>query len=115
MLRGSSSQGATLVHVTTSTSATEVFAGIDWGGSFHQICLIDEPGQVLRQQRVQHNAAGLDELDRLLAGRQAQLRGAGRGAVATLPSSRFPGRSPNTPCAFQRNGLSTTMVPVRQP
>jgi transposase len=51
-----------------------VFAGIDWGGSFHQICLIDEHGQVLRQQRVQHNAAGLDELDRLLVGRQAQLR-----------------------------------------
>jgi hypothetical protein len=22
----------------------EVFAGIDWGGAFHQVCLIDEYG-----------------------------------------------------------------------
>ena len=77
--RGSGSQGAALAHIITSTidpsrSATEVFAGIDWGGSFHQICLIDEHGQVLRQQRVQHDTAGLDELDRLLAGGRARLR-----------------------------------------
>jgi hypothetical protein len=68
-----------LAHIITSTidpsrSAIEVFAGIDWGGSFHQICLIDEHGQVLRQQRVQHDTAGLDELDRLLAGGRARLR-----------------------------------------
>ncbi len=62
MLRGSGLQGAALTHIITSTidpsgSATEVFAGIDWGGSFHQICLIDEHGQVLRQQRVQHDVS----------------------------------------------------------
>ena len=95
-----------MVHVTTSASATEVFAGIDWGGSFHQICLIDEHGQVLRQQRVQHNAAGLDELDRLLAGRQAQLRVAIERAEGLLvehlhtlgsTSSASPRRSPPAP------------------
>ena len=71
-----------MAHVTTSTidptlteaAATEVFAGIDWGGSFHQICLIDEDGKVLRQQRVPHDAAGFDELDRLLTCHRARLR-----------------------------------------
>jgi len=82
MPQGSGMQGATLAHVTTSTidptlteaAATEVFAGIDWGGSFHQICLIDEDGKVLRQQRVPHDAAGFDELDRLLTCHRARLR-----------------------------------------
>ncbi|MFE0028828.1 IS110 family transposase [Amycolatopsis sp. NPDC059021] len=44
----------------------DVFAGIDWGGAFHQVCLIDARGQVLRQQRVHHDIAGFAELDRLL-------------------------------------------------
>ena len=55
-----------MAHVNPSTSASEVFAGIDWGGSFHQICLINTHGDVIVQQRVQHDLAGLTELDRLL-------------------------------------------------
>jgi transposase len=63
-----------LVQVNMPTSATEVFAGIDWGGSFHQICLIDERGLVLRQQRVHHDVAGFVELDRLLISHHGRLR-----------------------------------------
>jgi transposase len=58
-----------LVNITTagpSTAGGEVFAGIDWGGAFHQICLIDQHGHVLHQQRVHHDVAGFAELDRLL-------------------------------------------------
>lgn len=57
----------------TSTPA-EVFAGIDWDGSFHQVCLIDARGQVLRQQRVHHDVAGLNELNRLLCQQDGWLR-----------------------------------------
>jgi len=64
--QGPGCQGAPLVPHNTSTSASEVFAGIDWGGSFHQVCLINAHGDVIVQQRVQHDLAGLAELDRLL-------------------------------------------------
>lgn len=47
----------------------EVFAGIDWGGSFHQVCLVDSAGRVLAQRRVGHDVAGLAELDEILSGR----------------------------------------------
>ncbi|MDT7552283.1 MAG: hypothetical protein QOI16_819 [Pseudonocardiales bacterium] len=61
-----------MVHIITSRPprepANEVFAGIDWGGAFHQVCLIDEHGQVLQQRKVQHDLAGFVELDRLLTG-----------------------------------------------
>jgi transposase len=55
----------------SAASTGEVFAGIDWGGAFHQVCLIDEHGQVLHQQRVHHTVAGFTELDQLLAGSPA--------------------------------------------
>jgi hypothetical protein len=44
-----------------------VFAGIDWGGASHQLCVVDATGQVLVQRRVRHDAAGLAELDEQLA------------------------------------------------
>jgi transposase len=37
----------------------ELFAGIDWGGSFHQLCLIDSSGTVLLQQRFLHTVEGV--------------------------------------------------------
>jgi hypothetical protein len=43
------------------------FAGIDWGGEHHQLCVVDWAGKRLRQVRVRHDVAGLREL-------QAQLR-----------------------------------------
>lgn len=43
-----------------------VFAGIDWGGEHHQLCVVDPAGQRLLQLRVTHDVAGLAELDRQL-------------------------------------------------
>lgn len=66
--------GAKLAQINTSAPSAEVFAGLDWGGSLHQVCLIDEQGRVLRQQRVQHDIAGFAELDRLLGSCPGRLR-----------------------------------------
>lgn len=43
-----------------------VFAGIDWGGEHHQLCVVDGNGKRLQQQRLAHDVAGLAELDRQL-------------------------------------------------
>ncbi|WP_285902983.1 IS110 family transposase [Frankia sp. AiPs1] len=42
------------------------FVGIDWGGSFHQVCVLNEAGTVLVRRRVQHTVDGLAELDALI-------------------------------------------------
>jgi transposase len=45
----------------------ELFGGIDWGGSFHQLCVLDGQGTVLLQQRIIHDVVGLTLLaDRLV-------------------------------------------------
>ena len=56
--QGPGCRGAPLAHVNPSTSASEVFAGIDWGGSFHQVCLINTHGEVIVQQRVHMTLQG---------------------------------------------------------
>jgi transposase len=43
------------------------FAGIDWGGSHHQLCVVDHDGAKQREVRVTHDVAGLAELDLELA------------------------------------------------
>jgi transposase len=43
------------------------FAGIDWGGSHHQLCILDNSGKRLTQLRVTHDVAGLADLDNELA------------------------------------------------
>ena len=43
------------------------FAGIDWGGSEHQLCVLDTAGLRLTQQRLTHDVAGLTALDTALA------------------------------------------------
>jgi hypothetical protein len=40
-----------------------VFAGVDWGGSQHQLCVVDHRGQRLTQLKVSHDVAGLRDLD----------------------------------------------------
>lgn len=35
------------------------FAGIDWGGYQHQLCIVDELGQRLLERRLGHDHAGL--------------------------------------------------------
>ena len=51
-----------------------VFAGIDWGGEHHQLCVIDQDGKKVLQLRVTHDVAGLGELDRQLRRFRARLR-----------------------------------------
>jgi len=43
------------------------FAGIDWGGSHHQLCVVDASGKRRSQLRVTHDVAGLADLDAELA------------------------------------------------
>jgi len=45
----------------------KVFAGIDWGGEHHQLCVVDGSGQRQANLRVTHDVAGLAELDKELA------------------------------------------------
>lgn len=47
------------------------FAGVDWGGSFHQLCVLTAAGTVVVQQRIDHDVAGL----RLLASKLVELGG----------------------------------------
>lgn len=62
------------MHSNGTATAGEVFGGIDWGGSFHQLCLIDAAGTVLLQRRIGHDVAGLAELDRILTTQAGELR-----------------------------------------
>ena len=40
----------------------QLFAGVDWGGSFHQLCVIDCNGVLILQQRIVHDVTGLELL-----------------------------------------------------
>ena len=42
------------------------FAGIDWGGQHHQLCIVDHTGRRLTETRVRHDVAGLAALHRQL-------------------------------------------------
>ena len=43
-----------------------LYAGIDWGGQAHQVCLIAADGRRVRELRVGHDVAGLAALDEAL-------------------------------------------------
>ncbi|MEV0407278.1 IS110 family transposase [Actinoallomurus sp. NPDC050550] len=58
-----------MVTTPDSPAAEPAFAGIDWGGASHQLCVVDAAGQVLEQRRIRHDVAGLAELDEQLARR----------------------------------------------
>ncbi len=45
------------------------FAGLDWGGSFHQLCLLSPDGGVILQQQIPHDVAGLAMLQAQLVQR----------------------------------------------
>lgn len=47
----------------TQEQQWSAFAGVDWGGEHHQLCVVDPLGNRLAQTRVAHNVAGLAELD----------------------------------------------------
>lgn len=48
-------------------SAWPAFAGIDWGGDHHQLCVVDPDGDKRLEIRVSHDVAGLACLDAELA------------------------------------------------
>jgi transposase len=54
------------VQVPLPTDGQDAFVGIDWGGSHHQLCVVDAAGTRRRQTRLGHDVAGLAELDREL-------------------------------------------------
>jgi hypothetical protein len=41
---------------------SDISAGIGWGGSFHQLCLVDADGKTILQKRFQRTVAGLEQL-----------------------------------------------------
>ena len=45
-----------------SDTAWPAFAGIDWGGEEHQLCVVDNAGKRLTQLRASHDVAGLADL-----------------------------------------------------
>ena len=52
---------------TIKLGVDEVFVGIDWGASHHQLCAVNNSGQRIRQVRLSHDVAGLAQLDAELA------------------------------------------------
>lgn len=52
---------------TNAGSRPDHFAGIDWGESHHQVCVVDRAGGRVLQARLRHDVAGLADLDRRLA------------------------------------------------
>lgn len=46
---------------------TGFFAGVDWGGSFHQLCVLNPGGRVVLQRRITHDVTGLGLLASCLA------------------------------------------------
>ena len=56
-------------NTTPPGAADEVFVGVDWGGSHHQLCAVSRTGQRLRQVRLGHD-------DERRIARGARVRGA---------------------------------------
>jgi transposase len=42
------------------------FVGLDWGGTSHAVCVLDEAGQVIDRFEIPHSERGLEELSRRL-------------------------------------------------
>jgi transposase len=53
---------------------SDIFAGIDWGGSFHQLCLIDADGKTILQKRFQHAVTGLGQLQEAISKHPGHIR-----------------------------------------
>jgi transposase len=65
-----------MAQLRTPDKPSAVFAGIDWGGSFHQLCLIDTEGRTLLQQRYLHTLEGLEALADALSAQGGTVRAA---------------------------------------
>lgn len=63
-MRVTSTDKEDLMDQSTSTVA---FAGLDWGGAHHQLCVVDDHGRRRSDLRVTHDVAGLGDLEAELA------------------------------------------------
>ncbi len=76
----------------------ERFAGIDWGSRTHQVCVVDNKGEVLAERAFDHGGAGLAEMAAwILAAADAEPRAVGIAievphgpVVETLMERGFP-------------------------
>lgn len=59
----------------TRPADPQYFAGIDWGNSHHQLCILDANGKVCDQLKVTHDVAGLNTLTSRLRAYQPGLAG----------------------------------------
>lgn len=55
-------------------TAGDVFVGVDWGNSHHQLCVVDAAGRVIDQGKLAHDVAGLRLLEERLR-RQPRIAG----------------------------------------
>jgi transposase len=46
----------------------QAYVGVDWATESHEVCVVDESGEVLARRTVPHSGAGLDDLCRWLLG-----------------------------------------------
>src|SRR4051794_23117772 len=67
--RGDRTRGARCMEDsnTMNSRVDEVFVGIDWGASHHQLCAVNATGKRQREVRLSHDVAGLNQLDAELA------------------------------------------------
>jgi transposase len=63
-----------MAQIIGSSGAIEAFAGIDWGGSSHELCVVDATGQVITRKRIARDVAGFAELDTILTRLPGRLR-----------------------------------------
>ncbi len=54
------------------------YAGVDWGGAGHAVCIIDDAGRIIERFEVRHDAEGIAEL----IGRLSRVAAAGEMPIA---------------------------------
>ena len=47
-----------------------IFVGVDWAEAHHDICVLDEAGEVLARKRIPESLSGVRALHELLGGQQ---------------------------------------------
>jgi hypothetical protein len=93
-----------LVQTVLHADGKQIFVGIDWGASHHQLCAVDAAGAKRRQVRLAHDVAGRSQLDH-------ELGGLGRGSRWPWNGPRAAGRVPADPWACGLSGLPADRGP----
>lgn len=64
-----------------------MFAGIDWGGTHHQICIRDSVGKKLVQNRIRYDIDGFAKSDAFFSLAWVKSRFSGRSAPSPFKSN----------------------------